>query len=161
MSYRSIALTLIIAGWLGELAIMLTRNLVKVEPGWTVELVTLALVYGSLLYIGLVSRHIGFTLVNNRLAKNKYLSRITPFISLVIVGILFAYSIQSVVVARQDGGTAIETPGFNYPNWLVVVVMPVVFFTLFLQLAYKFYRPNPKPSLNPIANPTTETDLTI
>jgi TRAP-type C4-dicarboxylate transport system permease small subunit len=164
-SLRAIGLTLIILGWLGELAIMLTRNFVNVEPGWTVELVTLALVYGSLLYVGLVSRHIGFTLVDRQLRKNKYLARITPLISMVIIGTLFVYSIQSVITSHQDGGTAIETPGFNYPNWLVVVVMPVVFLTLFIQLGHKFIKPNGTaavvPPLEVTEGPLVSDDLSL
>lgn len=135
-TYRNVALTLMIAGWLGELAIMVGRNIVKVEPGWTVELVTLALVYGSLMYVGLTQRHIGFTLLTRKLAAHQFLSRVSPFVCIVITAILLYESIRSVVVAYQDGGTAIETPGFNYPNWLVVVVTPIMFFALLVHLVY-------------------------
>lgn len=144
-SMRALGLTLIIVGWLGELAIMVGRNVVRVEPDWTVALVTLTLVYGSLLYVGLVNRHIGFTLVNNRLARNKFTSRITPFISLVIVGALLVFSIPAVTTSHFDGGIAIQTPWFFYPNWLVVLVIPIVFLTLFIQLAYKVFRPTVGP----------------
>ena len=129
---------------------MAARNFVGGEPGWTVELSTLALVYGSLMYMGLVTRHIGFTLVTRKFQGHKILSRIEPLISLVIVGILFVYSIQSVTVAYRDGGTAIETPGFNYPNWLVVIVTPIMFFTLFVHLMHRFVKPHVDPVVETI-----------
>ncbi len=58
-----------------------------------------------------------------------------------ITAILLYESIRSVVVAYQDGGTAIETPGFNYPNWLVVVVTPIMFFALLVHLVYGMIHP--------------------
>jgi TRAP-type C4-dicarboxylate transport system permease small subunit len=159
LTLRAIGLTFIIAGWLGELAIMVGRNIVKVEPAWTVALATLSLVYGSLLYVGLVNRHIGFTLVNNRLARFKYASRIAPFISLVIIGALLVFSIPAVNTSYIDGGTAIQTPWFFYPNWLVVGVMPITFFLLFVQLVYKFFRPTSGP--NQVSVLATSSDPAI
>jgi TRAP-type C4-dicarboxylate transport system permease small subunit len=123
--YRSIGLTFLIAGWLGELAIITARNLVSYEPAWTVEMVTVSLMYGALLYVGVVPRHIGFRLVADRLQRaSRFAGLIEPVLSLAIVVLFTFEAIRAVQGAAEIGGSS-GIAGFDYPLWILYITGPV------------------------------------
>lgn len=138
--YRSAALAFLLSGWLGQLTLMLVRNIGRIEPAWAVELVTLLLMYGSLLYIGLTPRHIGFELVTRKVAGKPVLSRVQPVVGALIVTAFLYESILATVSSYHYGGT-IGTAGFNYPEWAVVLVVPIFSFALLIRLVAQIYRP--------------------
>jgi TRAP-type C4-dicarboxylate transport system permease small subunit len=138
--YRYIALTLIVIGWLGEIAIIVARNIVDSEPAWTVDVVTLCLMFGSLLYIGLVKNHIGFVVITRKLSGHAVLGRVQPVVSILIVAALLFESIRAVISTYGFGASA-GTPGFYFPLWVVVLVAPIFSFVLLIQLVVKLVRP--------------------
>jgi TRAP-type C4-dicarboxylate transport system permease small subunit len=125
VGYRAIGLTLLIAGWLGELAIIVARNFVNLEPAWTVESVTLALMYGTLLYVAAAKRHVGFQLLARYMdSRGRALGMVVPVLSLAI-GVLFTYeATRAVIEAHHEGGTT-GTGGLDYPLWLIYLVAPI------------------------------------
>jgi len=143
-TYRYVALTLIVAGWLGEIAIIVARNVVNSEPAWTVDVVTLCLMFGSLLYIGLVKNHIGFVVIARKLSGHAVLGRVQPLISVLIVAALLYESIRAVISTYGFGSSA-GTPGFYFPLWIVVLVAPIFSFVLLIQLVIKLVRPEVDP----------------
>jgi hypothetical protein len=138
--YRGVALSFLILGWLGELAIMVARNVVDVEPAWTVVVVTLSLMYGSLLYIGLTTSHISFTLVSRKFNRNPYLARIQPTLCVIIV-VGFLYESIHAVVSTYGFGSSSGVQGFNYPSWLVVLVAPIFLAVLGIQFIRRVIKP--------------------
>lgn len=123
--YRGFALTLIVLGWLGELAIILSRDFVHVEPAWTVVVATLALMYGTLLYVGVDRRHVGFQLVSRYLRRRNGRLALIELVPSLAISVLFTIeAINADVSSYQNGGTT-GTGGFNYPLWLIYLVAPV------------------------------------
>jgi hypothetical protein len=121
--YRTFATLLLIGGCFGQIALILTRNLLGVQPAWCTVLATLALACGGLLYIGLVPAHIGFHFLGDLLAR-----RVPGFAllrALVIGVILIELARVGVDGARIQKGFGARFSSFDFPVWIAMLVIPV------------------------------------
>jgi TRAP-type C4-dicarboxylate transport system permease small subunit len=133
LAYRSVGLVMLLAGWLGELAIIVTRNFISSEPAWTVEAATLAIMYGTLLYIGVATDHIGFDLISRPMARRSvHLARIRPLLGLAVTVFLLIESVRAVEQSKQFGGL-VGTAGLNIQLWLVYLAAPIFLSALIIR----------------------------
>lgn len=122
--YRTVAIILLVLGCVGELGTLLVRNIFGVQPDWTVELNTLFLVFGSLLFIGEVESHIAFKGIADAAAlRFPWMRKVSYALSGAVMAVMIVLGIQVVQQQAAIGsGTGLSV---NIPMWLIYLVVPV------------------------------------
>jgi TRAP-type C4-dicarboxylate transport system permease small subunit len=123
-AYRVLAITLLLAGTLGVVIVLVARNFSSTQPAWAVEGYTLALVTGGMLFVGDVVRHIGFGGVPP-------LIRAVPWLAVLVQTAfsLFVYYVlltQGIEAAHRFYDSGTHTPSGAIPLWLIYVAVPLV-----------------------------------
>ena len=123
-AYRALAIALLLAGTLGVVVVLVSRNFSSTQPAWAVEGYTLTLVTGGMLFVGDVVRHIGFGGVPP-------LIRAFPTLAALVQAAfsLFVYYVltrEGVEAAQRFYDSGTHTPSGAIPLWLIYVAVPLV-----------------------------------
>jgi TRAP-type C4-dicarboxylate transport system permease small subunit len=122
--YRCVAVGLLVVGAIAVVIVLILRNLDGSEPAWTVEGYTLALVMGGILFIGDVTRHIGYT-------GMPPITRRFPELAL-LVQLLFQWFVYAMLILQGGEATKsylqlhVHTPSGTFPLWVVYATVPLV-----------------------------------
>lgn len=121
-AYRLAASVLLVAGCLGQLVLIIMRNLVSVEPAWATVAVTLCLAVGGLLFIGLCPSHIAFRVGDRVFGRSAGVRVLRDLIGAAITGALTYVGIKAALDQRQLGATF---QSLNVQVWIAMLAIPI------------------------------------
>ncbi|HEX3803765.1 MAG TPA: hypothetical protein VHV75_13080 [Solirubrobacteraceae bacterium] len=121
--YRLVATLLLAGGALGQIILIITRNLFGAQPASSTVAATLALTMGGVLYIGVCPSHISFRVANDGLRRLiPGFGALCALIAAAISGALAYYGVRAVIDQHALGASV---QSFNFPVWVAFLVLPL------------------------------------
>ena len=118
---------------------MLARNTIKYEPDWMVETSTLALAFGSLMFIADVSEHLSFhglaMLLGARSRRWAHVA--SSVITAFTMGVLGLFGLRAVHELWLLGSTT--TTSLAVPLWFLYAIVPLVTFVWIVRIVAELF----------------------